>query len=437
MMRTKEVSLALGALTLATTTFVASAANADSVVIQNVRVEIGDGTALENAAVYIDGDTIQKVAKSITPPRGARVIDGKGGVLTPGFVDVDGHVGVREVSMENATADFMDKRSPITPGFRPAFGYDPHSVRIPINRKEGVTRTVVAPDGGFLSGIGTWVPLTGALGSLPSVDDDAALYLNLEAGADHVGQARGAMFSTLMELVEEARLFRTNEKAYEKNGVRPLSLAPLHLRALNRALSGEIAMAVRVEKASEIVALLEFVDWVKTSSRGRDKPRVVVIGGTESWLLAPRLAKERVAVVIDPMENGPHSFTRLRTHENAAGILAKAGVDVVLFVSGWFENPRRLRQVAGNAVAQGMAREDAMRAVGQAPWTVFGTKADARKKRGLIAEGAPADVVLWSADPFELSTRARVVFIEGRAYSLDTRQDALARRYLRARKSAH
>ncbi len=411
--------------------FGATAASADAVVIENVRVEVGDGTVLENGAVYINGGTIEKVAKTIKAPRGVRVVDGKGGVLTPGLVDVEGTVGVREVSMEESTTDYEDKRSPWTPGFRPALGFDPHSVRIPITRKGGVTRVIVAPDGGVLSGIGTWAPLTGALEDRPSVDDDAALFVSINGGAAHTGKARGALWTHLMDLTEQARLYRAKAKDFDRNALRTLALSPLHLRAFDRALKGEVAFAARVDKAADIIALLEFAQWVKTSSRGKEKLRLVIVGGVESWMLAPRLAKENVAVVIDPMEDGPHEFNRLRTHSNAAGILDKAGVDVILYVSGWFENARRLRQIAGNAVAQGLDRQTAIKAMTQTPAKVFQSKSGARKKRGVIAPGAVADVVLWSADPLELSTTAKVVFINGRAHSLDTRQDALARRYFR------
>ena len=43
--------------------------------------------------------------------------------------------------------------------------------------------------------------------------------------------------------------------------------------------------------------------------------------------------------------------------------------------------------------------------------------------------GKEADVVLWSGDPFELSTTAERVFIRGVVMPMDTRQDDLLRRY--------
>ena len=43
--------------------------------------------------------------------------------------------------------------------------------------------------------------------------------------------------------------------------------------------------------------------------------------------------------------------------------------------------------------------------------------------------GKDADVVVWSGDPFELTTGAEHVFIQGREMSRDTRQRQLLERY--------
>ena len=48
---------------------------------------------------------------------------------------------------------------------------------------------------------------------------------------------------------------------------------------------------------------------------------------------------------------------------------------------------------------------------------------------GRIAVGKNADLVLWSADPFELSTKVDVMWINGEQVSTRSRQDALRERY--------
>ena len=49
---------------------------------------------------------------------------------------------------------------------------------------------------------------------------------------------------------------------------------------------------------------------------------------------------------------------------------------------------------------------------------------------GRIAVGKKADLVLWSADPFELSTRVEKMWIDGQEQEIKSRQDALRDRYM-------
>jgi imidazolonepropionase-like amidohydrolase len=48
---------------------------------------------------------------------------------------------------------------------------------------------------------------------------------------------------------------------------------------------------------------------------------------------------------------------------------------------------------------------------------------------GSLEVGRRADVVVWTGDPFELSTSAAHVFIGGREIPRDSRQDRLFQRY--------
>jgi imidazolonepropionase-like amidohydrolase len=139
--------------------------------------------------------------------------------------------------------------------------------------------------------------------------------------------------------------------------------------------------------------------------------------------VADQLAARKVPVVVKPLTNIP-SFDALgATLENAAR-LSKAGATVVLS-SFDTHNARNLRQEAGNAIANGLDRDAALRAVTLEPARVWGV-AD---RIGSLDVGKDADVVVWSGDPFELTTRAEHVFIAGREVSNDTRQKQLFERY--------
>jgi imidazolonepropionase-like amidohydrolase len=86
---------------------------------------------------------------------------------------------------------------------------------------------------------------------------------------------------------------------------------------------------------------------------------------------------------------------------------------------------RNVKQHAGNAVAYGLPWDAALRAVTLTPAETFGV-ADAI---GSLAPGKVANVVIWSGDPFELSSRAEQVFIRGVEVQAPSRQDLLSDRY--------
>jgi imidazolonepropionase-like amidohydrolase len=147
-------------------------------------------------------------------------------------------------------------------------------------------------------------------------------------------------------------------------------------------------------------------------------------------MMADRLAAAHIPVLTGAMNNIPSGFASLGQRQENAALLNKAGVAVALIgnAGGGDEeafNVRNLKQEAGNAVAYGLAWENALRAVTLTPAEVFGVS----DRVGSLQPGREANVVVWSGDPFEFSTRAEHVFVRGREYRDKTRQDLLMERY--------
>jgi imidazolonepropionase-like amidohydrolase len=139
--------------------------------------------------------------------------------------------------------------------------------------------------------------------------------------------------------------------------------------------------------------------------------------------VAGAIAAAGVPVLVEPLDNIP-SFDALGVRYENAALLAKAGVKVILLETDT-HNARNLRQQAGNAVSYGMTWEQALRAVTLAPAEAFGV-AD---RYGSLEVGKVANVVVWTGDPFELSTGVAHVFIRGKEISLRSRQTELLERY--------
>jgi imidazolonepropionase-like amidohydrolase len=89
-------------------------------------------------------------------------------------------------------------------------------------------------------------------------------------------------------------------------------------------------------------------------------------------------------------------------------------------------NVRNIRQEAGNAVAYGMSWDDALRAITLGAAEVLGV-AD---RVGSLQAGRDANLVVWSGDPFEFSSVAEKVYVQGREITTKSRQQLLTERYL-------
>jgi len=72
-----------------------------------------------------------------------------------------------------------------------------------------------------------------------------------------------------------------------------------------------------------------------------------------------------------------------------------------------------------------MSWNDALAAVTSVPATAYG----AASSHGTLEPGRVANVVVWSGDPFELSSQAEHVFIRGREVPRTSRQTELRERY--------
>jgi imidazolonepropionase-like amidohydrolase len=104
-------------------------------------------------------------------------------------------------------------------------------------------------------------------------------------------------------------------------------------------------------------------------------------------------------------------------------LLAAAGVKILFVPMGDAHFARTLPQAAGNAVAFGLPYAEALRAITSNVADAFGLDA------GRLQPGARGDVVLWSGDPLETSSRAVAMWISGKQVPLTNRQTALFQKY--------
>ncbi|HSC46481.1 MAG TPA: amidohydrolase family protein [Gammaproteobacteria bacterium] len=409
-------------IVLSLAALVAAPARAETYAITGGTViTLGSAGKIEHGTVLIRDGKIVAVGADVAVPADAIRIDASGKMVTPGIFDPQSQFGVDEVSLVAETEDAGLNSTRLTAGFDPADAINPHSVLIPINRIEGVTRAVVAPNlpqqgGGVLNGRGAVISLGDGAGFL--LKDPAALFVTLgEQGGKLAGGSRAGALLLLREDFQDAKDFAANRAAYDKAGRRPYALSRPDLEALQPFVNGQLPVVVGVNRASDIEAALRLASDFKL--------KLVVSGGSEAWRVADQLAKAQVPVIMNPLQDLPSAFESLNsTLENAAR-LQKAGV-LIAFEVGDSHKSWNVKQMAGNAVAYGLPWIEGLKAISLNPAKIYAMD----KTSGSLEAGKDADVVVWSGDPLEVTSFADAVFIRGQAVAMTSRQTELRDRYL-------
>lgn len=381
------------------------------------------GEVIEGGTLVIGADgTIAAVGKNVAIPAGAELIDVTGKVVTPGFVDAFTTLGLVEIwavgpSREVDSGALEEGRDLIRTASRAVDGFNPEAVAIPITRASGVTTVAVWPGGGLLAGQGAVVDLDGELGATVLRDSVGFVAAVGAHESRRAGLAsRSAAVTKLREAFDDARFYGRNKAAFDANRSRMLSASRLDLQAMSDAMAERRLLVIAAHSVPDIRA------GVAVAREFGLRP--LVVGGEDAWKVAPELARDGVAVVVDAMVNLPSTWDRLGTRADNAALLAEAGVDVILSTHD-AHNVRNLRQYAGNAIREGMDHAAALRAVTLTPAMALGIDTT----HGSLAKGKAGNVVVWSGDPFELSTQVERVFVGGKPTSLRHRQTALFERY--------
>lgn len=397
------------------------AAFAQNLLIRNATVHTAtaQGT-LQGADVLIGNGQVRAIGQGLTAPAGTQVIEAEGRPLTPTLFGGITEIGLEEVSGEKSTVDRTvalgaeTKEMTVRPEFDVTLAYNPESVLVPVTRIEGIGWTLLgagtATGGSIVAGQGGVVRLDGG----PDPIGARVLFVKLGGDASGLsGNSRAAQWMILDQLIAEAR-GRIGPDA------NVALLTPAGRATLARYLGGGGRVMVGVDRAADIRQLLR---W-----SARHGVRIAIAGGAEAWKLAPQLAAAKVPVFVDPLANLPGDFDQIgATMENAARLRA-AGVAVGFSQSGdASHNARKVRQLAGNAVAAGLPWDDGLAGLTRVPAEALGVAGEV----GTIAPGRRADVVLWSGDPLEVSSVALQVWMNGRAIEMRSRQTELRDRYMR------
>ncbi|HSD32018.1 MAG TPA: amidohydrolase family protein [Gemmatimonadales bacterium] len=389
---------------------------AQTIAITGGTVYTVSGPKIEHATVLIRDGRIAAIGTNVTVPAEATRIDATGKWITPGLIDGAGQMGLVEIGSVPGTREARIQGDTIAAAFNVAEGVNPASQVIPVTRVEGITTTLAAPSGHLVSGQAVLIDLDGPTIEQMLVKSPVGIVANLsENGKDEGGGSRAAVVQRLRATFRDALEYERRRVDYRRAQIEPLSASEANLEALLPVLHGELPLIAIANRRSDIQNALRLAREFRL--------RLILAGAQEGWEIGAEIAAAGVPVLVQPLDNIP-SYDALGVRYENAALLARAGVKVVLLETDT-HNSRNIRQEAGNAVANGLPWDQALRAVTLTPAEVFGV-AD---RYGSLEVGKVANVVVWSGDPFEFSTGVEHVYIRGREIPLTSRQRELFERY--------
>ena len=402
-------------LCLLISAFISPSTHAETLLITNGSVLIGDDSPAIQMDILVENGLIETVAENLRFVDADRVIDAEGRIVTPALFAGITAAGLSEIGM---VYEAVDSRlnglytGLMHPEFDVRKAYNPLSSVVPITRIEGYGYTLLSAAFGdrTISGQGSLVRFDGGFDSF---EGKTALYVNVDGySGNKIGGSRAAHWM-LLETAFSSFTPKQGNGLWLTHNEHPL------INQNGRATLTDVRengiFVFRANRASDILQALAFSQQHQLNA--------VISGGQEAWIVRDALAASGTPVVINALDNLPGSFDGLGARLDNAALLHEAGI-TLLFTSGETHNARKLRQVAGNAVANGLPYGAAIAAMTSLPAEIFGGKPR------MIAPGLRADLVIWSGDPLDVNSAADQVIIGGIPDSMKSRQTQLLERYL-------
>jgi imidazolonepropionase-like amidohydrolase len=389
---------------------------------------------IENGVVVLENGKITAVgpAASTKAPKGAQVYNAKGMTVYPGLFDAETQLGLVEVGSDQDSSDLVEKSDEIFPQMRVVDAFHAETVRIPVQRINGVTNAIVAPASeDSVAGQDALIQLYGKDRNAMILSPDIALAMNFEGDVRRRGSAPGGRKfpSTRMGLASQLRqtfLDTQNYMAEKAAEAKPdfkgtPTKKDLKYEALIPYLKGEKPVVFGAYEGYEVEVAMGIAKEFHL--------KVILNHVTHSQGVLDTIASYKVPVIVGSIYDAPEPNERYDAVFSLPAELQKRGVKIALssvLSDGPSADSRNLPYAAGYAVAYGLPYDEALKAITLNPAEMFGVG----DQLGSLDVGKVANVVIANGDPLDVRTSVQQVFIGGVAIPMTSRQTQLRDQYL-------
>jgi imidazolonepropionase-like amidohydrolase len=389
---------------------------------------------IENGVVLLENGKITAVgpAAATKVPKGAQVYNAKGMTVYPGLFDAETQLGLVEVGSDQDSTDLVEKSDEIFPQMHVVDAFHAETVRIPVQRINGVTNAIVAPAAeDSVAGQDALIQLFGKDRNAMILSPDIALAMNFEGDVRRRGGAPGSRKfpSTRMGVASQLRqtfLDTQNYMAEKAAQAKPdfkgtPTKKDLKYEALIPYLKGEKPVVFGAYEGYEVEVAMSIAKEFHL--------KVILNHVTHSQGVLDTIASYKVPVIVGSIYDAPEANERYDAIFSLPAELQKRGVTIAIssvLSDGPSADSRNLPYAAGYAVAYGLPYDEAMKAITLNPAEMFGVG----DQLGSLDVGKVANVVIANGDPLDVRTSVQQVFIGGVAIPMTSRQTQLRDQYL-------
>ncbi len=383
--------------------------------IYNVQIKTMDGgRTIPNGWIEVENGKITAVESGTPENITESDINGKSGLLLPGFIDAHTHLGIIENGIDFEGDDCNEATDPFTPQMRTIDGINPFDRCFEEARKRGITSVVVTPGsanpcGGEIIAMKTMgrraddmlIKTTGikfALGENPKRTyndrDEMPVTRMATAAVIREGLAKAVRY------LDDVNVFESDRENHD------MPEYDIKCEALIPLLKGEIAAHFHCHRADDMFTALRI-----SKEFGL---KAVIVHATEGYLIADILGTEKGIAAI----SGPVICDRCKPEMKGLDIkntaeLVRNGVKTSICTDHPVIPIQYLPASAAMAVKGGLDYESALEAI-----TIKAAEiADIDKTTGSITVGKDADIQLYHGNPLDIANEPELVMIGGKINS--------------------
>jgi imidazolonepropionase-like amidohydrolase len=394
--------------------------------IKNATVHVGNGQVLNNTTILVNKGKIEKIGIDLPIAADARMIDATGKHVYPGLIISNTNIGIREIASYVRGSNDYRELGEMNPNVKSIVAYNADSRIINTLRSNGILLGNIAPQGSLLAGSSSTVQFDAWNWEDAAYKTNIAQHFYMPSlitrprgfgGSGGSNAPETDALKAALDKIEEVRNYFREARSYlaqaNKNGTN------LKLEAARDLFDKKQKLFVHCNLVKEMLIAVDFAKEFGFN--------VVIVGGSESFQIAPLLKQHNISVILQQMHSLPTTEDDdVDQPYKTPAILQQAAVLFSINDEDGNSTGRNLAFNAGTAATYGLTKEQALQAITLNAANILGIQ----DRTGSIEIGKDANIVISEADILDMRTsKIMHAFIQGRTINLDDKHKLLNERY--------